>query len=118
MKKRTDEEKREMIDKACDLFNEANEKIIEGKRLMHLCGIEFCGGFDEGVAKIELYESNLHVYRGIKKLEKLTGQESFFTKHFLGGKPDLSRLNIRYKGLVFLQLGEEKTATDRKFTFR
>ena len=52
MKKRTDEEKREMIDKACDLFNEANEKIIEGKRLMHLCGIELCRGFDEGVAKI------------------------------------------------------------------
>ena len=118
MKKRTDEEKREMIDKACDLFNEANEKIIEGKRLMHLCGIEFCDGFREGVAKAELYESNLHVHSGIKKLENLTGQKSFFTKHFLTRKPDLSRMSIKYKGLLFLQLGEEKTATDMKFTFR
>lgn len=118
MKKRTDEEKREMIDKACDLFNEASEKIIEGKRLMHLCGIELCDGFREGVAKAELYESNLHVYRGIKKLENLTGQESFFTNSLFNGKPDLSRLNLKYKGLLFLQLGEEKTATNKKFTFR
>lgn len=120
MKKRTDEEKREMIDKACDLFNEANEKIIEGKRLMHLCGIELCGGFDfkEGAANADLYESNLHIHSGIKKLEKLTGQESFFTKHFLGGKPDLSRLNIRYKGLLFMQLGVEKAVKHKEYTFR
>ena len=118
MKKRTDEEKREMIDKACDLFNEANEKIIEAKRLMHLCGIEFCKGFKEGKVDANLYDSNLHVYSGIKKLEELTGSKSFFTNHFIFGNPDLSRLNIKYKGLVFIQLGTEKTATDRKFTFR
>ena len=104
MKKRTDEEKREMIDKACDLFNEANEKIIEAKRLMSICGIELCDGFREGVAKAELYESNLIVHSGIKKLENLTGQKSFFTKHFLTRKPDLSRLNLKYKGLLFLQV--------------
>ena len=117
MKKRTDEEKREMIDKACDLFNEANEKIIEAKRLMHLCGIELCRGFNEGVANAE-YENNLHVYSGIKKLERLTGSESFSTEHFLIEKPYLSRMSIKYKGLLFIQLGEKKTATNGKFTFR
>lgn len=118
MKKRTDEEKREMIDKACDLFNEANEKIIEAKRLMHLCGIEFCGGFNEGVAKAGLYESNLHIYSGIRLLEKLTKQDAYHRKHLFTKKPDKSVLLIRYKGLLFVQLGEEKTATNGKFTFR
>lgn len=118
MKKRTDEEKREMIDKACDLFNEANEKIIEGKRLMHLCGIELCDGFKEGAANADLYESNLHIHSGIKKLEKLTGSESFFTKHFITRKPDLSRLNLKYKGLVFIQCGVEKAVKSKEYTFR
>ena len=104
MKKRTDEEKREMIDKACDLFNEANEKIIEAKRLMHLCGLEFCKGFKEGKANENLYDLNLHVYSGIKKLEELTGSKSFSTRHFIFGNPDLIRLTIKHKGLVFFSL--------------
>ena len=102
MKKRTDEEKREMIDKACDLFNEANEKIIEGKRLMSICGLELYYGFLEGNAYEELHESNLRIHRGIKKLEKLTDSEV----HHLIEKPDLIRMSIKYKGLVFSQLGK------------
>ena len=114
MKKRTDEEKREMIDKACDLFNEANEKIMEAKRLMSICGIELCYGFIEGNAYEELHERNLCIHRGIKRLEKLTGSEV----HYLTEKPDLSLMSIKYKGLVFSQLGKWKTATKKKFTFR
>ena len=59
-------------------------------------------GFLEGNAYEELHESNLRIHRGIKKLEKLTDSEV----HYLIEKPDLIRMSIKYKGLVFSQLGK------------
>ena len=44
MKKRTVEEKRQMVDNACKLFSEAIEKAREANRLLHLCGARM----DEG----------------------------------------------------------------------
>lgn len=118
MKKRTDEEKKELIDKACDLFNEAREKIIEGKRLMHLCGIDYCDGIHEDEAREILGECNLQLHRGIKKLEKISGSKGYFPISHSTQKPNRSRINLKYKNLLFMQLGEERTATNKKFTFR
>lgn len=119
MKKRTDEEKRLMIDEACDLFNDALEKIKKARRLLHLCGIETCDSFN--VDKVESWnpsDCNVHLYTGIGKFEKITGVTGYHKNDFITEKPDKSRKTIDYKGLTFLQLGREVTSTQAKFTYR
>lgn len=65
MKKRTIEEKRQMVDNACKLFSEAIEKSREANRLLHLCGIECCGSLNvDG----KIYSNNVQLYSGIKKM--------------------------------------------------
>lgn len=119
MKKRTNEEKKQMIDEACDMFNEAAELIKKGKRLFYLCGIEFCGGFhEESCRKTDPYSNNLHIYTGIKKLCNLVGKKSSHPQNPFNRKSDKSYLKIRYKNLKFIQLGEEVTSTQGKFTFK
>lgn len=49
MKRRTNAEKLELIDEACDLFRESAKMIEKAKWNLHLCGIETCGGFNEKV---------------------------------------------------------------------
>ncbi len=119
MKKRTNEEKLKMLIEACDLLNEASETITKAKKLLHLCGIDMCQGFNE-----EPYEkkwgvySNMQIYRGIKKFENITGISKFYEKDDLSGKEDTSRAYIDYRGLRFVQLGDERTSKTCKFTFR
>ena len=64
MKKRTVEEKRQMVDNACKLFSEAIEKAREAQRMLHLCGIECCASLNvDG----QIYSNNVQLYSGIKK---------------------------------------------------
>ena len=104
MKKRTDEEKRLMIEEACYLFNEARGMIKKGRKLFHLCGVELCDRFSVG--KVEgwnTYGCNLQVYSGIRNMEKILGVEIFHKKDFISEEIDKSTLIIAYKGLIFLQ---------------
>lgn len=54
MKKRTNEEKLQMVNDACDLLNEGIDKIKEAHRLLHLCGIDIC----DSVNFCNVYEWN------------------------------------------------------------
>ena len=42
MKKRTDEEKLQMVNEACDLINVAREKMKQARKMLHLCGVDIC----------------------------------------------------------------------------
>ena len=120
MKKRTVEEKRQMVDDACKLLTEAIEKTREAKWLLHLCGIECCNSlsFDE-IRDWEIHYSNVQLYSGIKEMSNITGAEpEFRPEYFAESKVDKSRCYIEYGGITFLQLGKERTSTTAKFTFR
>lgn len=116
MKKRTVEEKRQMVDDACKLFSEAIEKAREADRLLHLCGIECCASLN---VDRQLYSNNVQLYSGIKKMSGIIGTEpEFRSKYFDDSKIDKSRCYINYGGITFLQLGDECTSTTAKFKFR
>lgn len=106
MKKRMDEEKLALIDEACELINESIEKLSRAKKLLHLCGIEICG-----IVDIEKqYDwcgsgSNIQIFSGLPRLEKLTGATAVFPPD-LNEKPDRSRKRFDYKGIRFLQVGK------------
>ena len=116
MKKRTVEEKRQMVDNACKLFTEAIEKAREAQRLLHLCGIECCASLNvDG----QIYSNNVQLYSGVKKMANITGAEpEFRPEYFDDSKIDKSRCYIEYGGITFLQLGDERTSTTAKFTFK
>lgn len=120
MKKRTDEEKRQMVDNACKLFTEAIEKTREAQRLLHLCGIECCRGLnEEEIQEWNIYASNVQLYSGIKKMSGIIGTEpEFKPTYYDESKIDKSRCYIEYGGITFLQVGTERTSTTAKFTFR
>ena len=116
MKKRTVEEKRQMVDNACKLLSEAIEKAMEANRLLHLCGIECCSSLNlDG----EIYSNNVQLYSGIKKMSDIIGTEAEFKPTYYDeSKIDKSRCYIEYGGITFLQLGDERKSTTAKFTFR
>ena len=116
MKKRTVEEKRQMVDNACKLFSEAIEKAREANRLLHLCGIECCSILNvDG----QIYSNNVQLYSGIKKMSGIIGTEpEFKPTYYDKSKIDKSRCYIEYGGITFLQLGDERKSTTAKFTFR
>ena len=120
MKKRTVEEKRQMVDNACKLFSEAMNKTREAKRLLHLCGIECCDGLnEEEIQCFNPYVSNVQLFSGIKKMSGIIGTEpEFKPTYYDESKIDKSRCYIEYGGITFLQVGEERTSTTAKFTFR
>lgn len=105
MKKRTNEEKLQMVNDACDLLNEGIDKIKEAQRLLHLCGIDIC----DSVNFCNVYEwnasgSNVQIFRGIPKMEKIIGVNGKNPIDYFTGKPDMSRKKLEYKGIIFLQL--------------
>lgn len=116
MKKRTNEEKRQMVDDACKLFSEAIEKAREAQRLLHLCGIECCASLNvDG----QIYSNNVQLYSGIKKMSGIIGTEpEFKPTYYDESKIDKSRCYLEYGGITFLQLGDERTSTTAKFTFK
>ena len=120
MKKRTDEEKRQMVDNACKLFTEAIEKTREAQRLLHLCGIECCDGLNvDEIQCFTPYASNVQLFSGIKKMSGIIGTEPEFRHTYYDeSKVDKSRCYIQYGGITFLQIGDERTSTTAKFTFR
>ena len=120
MKKRTVEEKRQMVDNACKLLTEAMEKTREAKRLLHLCGIECCDGLNEDeIQDFNPYASNVQLYSGIKKMSGIIDTEpEFRPTYYDESKIDKSRCYIQYGGVTFLQIGDERTSTTAKFTFR
>lgn len=119
MKKRTNEEKAQMINEACDLYNEAKILLKKANKLLHLCGIEICGGFEpDDVAEDESYRRNIHLYSGIKKMSELAGIDTYFLNDYIGDREDKSVCYLRHKGLVFLQRGQEKTSRTKTYKFR
>ena len=61
----------------------------------------------------------LPVYSGIKKMSGIIGTEpEFKPTYYDESKIDKSRCYIEYGGITFLQLGDERTSTTAKFTFR
>lgn len=119
MKKRTNEEKVQMINDACVLLNEALETIRNVRKMFHLCGIELCDAFEsEPIPGWRSTGSNVQIYKGIKKFETLTETNGYFPCNIIGDGEDTSRRMVKYKNIVFLQVGEERTSTKAKFTFR
>ena len=120
MKKRTDEEKRQMVDNACKLFTEAIEKTREAQRLLHLCGIECCDSLNvDEIQCFKPYVSNVQLYSGIKKMSGIIGTEpEIRPAYYNESKIDKIRCYIQYGGITFLQVGTERTSTTAKFTFR
>ena len=113
------EKKKKLVDEACDLFNDAIEKVTKAKKMLKKCGIEFCNGIDED-ASFCYVASNLHMSKGIDKFSDITEEKPYFLKDILNiRKIDRSRKYIKYKGLVFIQLANEIDHSDSfNYTFR
>lgn len=116
MKKRTNEEKLQMVNDACDLINEGIDKINEAKRLLHLCGIDICDYVDTS----DLHEwiptvSNVQIFIGIQKMEKIIGVNGNNPIDCITGKPDMSRKRLKYRGITFSQLASK---SNTKFRYR
>ena len=113
-----DIDKKAFIDEACNLLNEAISEIRKAEKLFKKCGIEFCDSIDIGDCPEWGNNSNIQIYRGINKFEKIIGAKGYFRNDYITEKPDTSRKYLDYKGLVFLQLGDEKVSRQAKFHFR
>lgn len=111
-------DKKAFIDEACDLLNKAISEICKAKKLFKKCGIEFCDSIDIGDCPEWGNNSNIQIYRGINKFEKIIGAKGYFRNDYITEKPDTSRKYLNYKGIVFLQIGDEKVSRQAKFTFR
>lgn len=108
MKKRTDEEKRQMVDDACDLIRDGIEKIRQAEKMLHLCGIDICSYVDVGKHEDwNTSSSHIQIHTGIPKMEKLVGAKAYFPNDCITEKPDRSRKKLKYKGIVFIQLASE-----------
>lgn len=119
MNKSAADEKRQMVDDACKLFTEAIEKTREAKQLLHLCGIECCGGLiEKKIDECNNYVSNIQIFCGIKNLSDIIGAEPDF-RHtcYDKSKVDKSRCYIDYGGITFLQFCPDITSAPEKFTF-
>ena len=79
-------------------------------------GIECCSSLNvDG----EIYSNNVQLYSGIKKMSGIIGAEpEFKPTYYDESKIDKSRCYIEYGGITFLQIGDERTSTTAKFTFR
>lgn len=119
MKKRTDAEKLEMVNEACELFTEAIEKFKEGEKLLHLCGVDVIRTLNINDGCYDCVGHDVQIYSGIKKLEKLTGTQCYSPTSYITGKPDTSRRKMNHHGILFVQVGRERTSTtSKRFTFR
>ena len=116
MKKRTDEEKLQMVNEACDLINEARENLRKARKMLHLCGIKTCDGVnEEDVEPWHLAGSNIQIYSGIRKFEDITGENAYHIEDYLTEKVDKSRKFIRYKEIIFVQVASKETS---KYSYR
>ena len=113
-----DEEKLIKLREAAALIAEAIKDMQKARKLFKKCGIEFCGGLDFNHINPWDIGAHLQIYKGINKFEKLIGAKAYLKEDIITGKPDTSRKYLDYKGLVFVQLGQERTSSRAKFTFR
>ena len=97
------EEKKQRVEEACGLLREAAEQITKAKKLLKKCGIECCPHFEETIPadKYCSIGSNLQLHKDIRDSRKT----------------DKSRCYVKHKGLIFIQLGEEKTRNDIDIDF-
>lgn len=115
MSKMTNEDKANLISEACELFRTANNLIIKGKKLIKRCGVECCTGFNED--NEFLHDKHIQLYSGIKKLSKIIGKDAYHKRNWCD-EIDNGCLHIDHNGIVFCQLGQERTSTRAKFSFR
>lgn len=114
----TDEEKLIKLREAAALIAEAIKDMQKARKLFKKCGIEFCGGLKFDELEPWSNDCNLQIYKGIDKFAKLIGAKAYFKESIISEELDTSRKYLDYKGLVFVQLGHEKTSSRAKFTFR
>ena len=104
------EEKKQIVEQACDLLREAAEQITKAKKLLKKCGIECCPYFEEDIPADKYYSigSNVQFSKGINKFADIVGAKVYFHKEIMNPrKTDKSRCYVKHKGLIFLQLGQE-----------
>lgn len=114
MSKLTNEDKANLISEACAMFKEANDIIIKAKKLLKRCNIESCNGFNEDTF---MHSYHILLHSGIKKMEKLLNISAYHPKNWCD-KIDRGCLCIEHNGIMFHQLGEERTSTQANFKFR
>lgn len=91
------EEKKKIVDEACDIFNEAINLVAKAKKMLLDLNIDFCNGIYE-----ERYSSesdNLQVYKGIDELEKITEAKAQMKK-----RKTIYSKYLEYKGILFMQV--------------
>ena len=114
------EEKKQRVEEACGLLREAAEQITKAKKLLKKCGIECCPHFEETIPadKYCSIGSNLQLSKGINKFADIIGAKPYFHKDIRDSrKTDKSRCYVKHKGLIFIQLGVEKTRNDIDIDF-
>ena len=113
---KTNEEKKKLIDEACELCREAMEKLNKAEDLFNKCDIELCGGFDyEPIMDRDKSERNILIYSGGKNLHLATETEPYFMGSCGKGRLEEKRRFTDYAGIRFTELADE---IESKFIFR
>lgn len=115
MKKRTDEEKLQIVNDACKLISESLANIAKAKEMLHLCGIELCDSFRSTLFSYDPNSHHAHIYSGIGNLERITSKQARYGTNIIDESTDKSRRIIEHNGVVFLQVGSVK---DSNYSYR
>lgn len=96
----TETEKREILNEAIESVKTARNAMQKAEKLLKKIGIELCEG---------LYFSNsrsrdIHLFKGLPKIEKLTGTKAEFEKSW-DSIIDKSTKELSYSGVKMIQVG-------------
>lgn len=111
MKKRTNEEKLQLVNEACNMIRESLATISKAQKMLHLCGIELCDSYSCNLLSFDENSTHAQIYTGISKLERIIDKQAQYGTDLYCESPDKSRKIIEYNGVKFLQLGNTKQSS-------
>lgn len=103
-------EKQEILNEAVECIKFARESMQKAEKLLKKLGIELC----EGLYFSDSRSRDIHLYRGLPKIEKITETKAEFAKSW-DGRIDKSVKELEYNGVKMIQCGDGVLAN---FKFR
>lgn len=106
----TKEKKMEILEKGIELLEQADRLNAEIEKTFKKIGVEVCGG----ASTIRHYQTDvIHVYKGIKKIAAILGEEPYHPS-FFGTKYE-DRLAVTHGNYELFQSGE---SISRGYSYR
>lgn len=106
----TNEEKIEILNEAVGCVKSARYNMQKAESLLKKLGIELCDSFYFSKNR----SHDIHLYKGISKLEKLTNKMAHYAISWDGKTIDKSMKELSYSGVKMIQVGSSQK-TNYKF---